>query len=81
MYSTTNTEFELLLAELQELRLAVAELNCKTDKVIREVTGLTLRVDSLKLDKLVIDKLEVSGIELQLKFGAGGNDDDCNSNR
>lgn len=68
--------FELLLQELRELRMAVSELNAKTDSVINEVSGMSLRVDKLKLNKLIVEKLEVEGLELQLRF-AGGADNDC----
>lgn len=78
MAHTAHTDIEQLLAEITELRLAVAELSCKTDLVISEVSGLNLRVDRLKMDKLVIDKLEIEGLELSLKFeNTGGNSNDC----
>ena len=69
-----TVEFEILLDEMRELRATLAELNAKTDRVIREVSGLTLRVDNIKLEKL-----EVSGLEFKIKLG--GNDDDCNINK
>lgn len=58
-----------LIRELQELKTLVAEVKAETDKIAKEVTEISFRVDRLKVDKLVIEKLEVEGLEIKL----GGN--------
>lgn len=73
--SITSTEFELLLAELRELRMTVSELTGTTDMIKEEVAGISFRLERLKVDKLFISQLEIEGLEIKI----GGNKNDCNN--
>lgn len=69
MSSYTGDLITELSQELQELRTLIAEVKAETDKIAKEITEISFRIESLKIDKLFIERLEVKGLEIKLKGG------------